>query len=180
MCAQFQRYARPECQSGSLAEEKALTAKNLEHITGGDEYCWLVPESPLPVALGGDAAYQGNNWWQLVLKNSGNVPLPTCDLRFMPFASDEELKSGTTTFQNFIPYHFEKVPVMGRRYNRITPYYIKGDRTYSGVIQTPTRSFIEIIKFEPDPKDRARFIPKCLVTAPGRKEPLENDCNPQK
>jgi len=28
-----------------LEEEKALTAKNLEHITGGDEYCWLVPST---------------------------------------------------------------------------------------------------------------------------------------
>jgi len=35
---------------------------------------------------------------------------------------------------------------MGRRYYRNTPHFIKGDRIYSGVIETPTRSFIEVIK----------------------------------
>lgn len=54
----------------ALAEEKALTAKNLEHITGGNGYCWVVPVHPQPVGLGGDPAYQGNNWWQLALRNS--------------------------------------------------------------------------------------------------------------
>ncbi len=67
---------------------------------------------------------------------------------------------------------------MGRRYYRYTPYFIKGDRIYSGVIETPTRSFIEVIKFEPDPNDRTRYIPKCLVATPSGKM-LENDCNPQ-
>jgi hypothetical protein len=154
-------------------------SESITIATGGDGYCWLVPETPLPVELGGDAAYQGNNWWQLALKNSGKVPLPTCDLRFMPFASDEERKSGNVPFRNFIPYHFEKVPVMGRRYFRTTPNYIKGDRIYSGVIETPTRSFVEVIKFEPDPKDPSRYIPKCMVSVPAGKT-LENDCNPQK
>jgi len=162
----------------ALDEEKALTAKNLEHITGGDEYCWLVPIEPLPVGLGGDAAHQGNNYWQLALKNSGKVVLPTCDLRFAPFPTDQELSEGLVPSPPFLLYHFEKVPVMGRRYYRYTPYFIKGDRIYSGVIETPTRSFIEVIKFEPDPNDRTRYIPKCLVATPSGKM-LENDCNPQ-
>jgi hypothetical protein len=46
----------------ALAEEKTLTAKNLEHITGGDGYCWVVPIQPPPVGLGGDPDHQGNNW----------------------------------------------------------------------------------------------------------------------
>jgi hypothetical protein len=163
----------------SLSTVTALTAKNLEHITGGNEYCWVVPESPQPVGLGGDAAQQGDNWWQLGLRNSGKVPLPTCDLRFMPFPSDEERKAGRAPIQPFLSYHFERVPVMGRRYYRTTTDYIKGDRTYSGVIETPTRSFIEVIKFEPDPNDRTRYVPKCMVAAPSGKV-LESECNPQK
>jgi hypothetical protein len=163
----------------SLAEEKALTAKSLEHITGGDEYCWLVPMTPLPVGLGGDAAYQGNNWWQLSLKNSGKVVLPTCDFRFMPFPTDQELKAGIVPSPPYLAYHFEKVPIMGRRYSRSTPYFIKGDRIYSGVVETPTRSFIEVIKFVPDPKDPTRIVPNCLVAEPSGK-PLETDCAPQR
>jgi hypothetical protein len=165
----------------ALVAETALTAKNLQHITGGDGYCWLVPESPLPVGLGGDAAYQGNNWWQLGLRNSGKVVLPTCDLRFMPFPTEKEEKEGIApTNPPFLFYHFEKVPVMNRRYYRTTPNYIKGDRIYSGVIETPTRSFIEVIKFEPDPKDHTRYIPTCMVSVQKTGKTLENDCNPQK
>jgi hypothetical protein len=162
----------------AVDEEKALTTKNLEHITGGDEYCWLVPTSPLPVALGGDPAYQGNNYWQLGLKNSGKVVLPTCDLRFMPFPTEQELRQGLVPSPPFLLYHFEKVPAKGRRYSRTTPNFIKGDRTYSGVIETPTRSFIEVIRFEPDPNDRTRYVPTCLVATPSGKV-LENECNPQ-
>ncbi len=164
--------------SKALAEEKALTAKNLEHITGGEGYCWVVPSTPLPVGLGGNPAYQGNNWWQLGLKNSGKVVLPTCDLRFAPFPTDEEFRKGISPSPPFLFYHFEKVPVLGRRYYRATPYFIKGDRIYSGVIETPTRSFNEVIKFEPDPNDRTRYIPKCTVSEPSEKI-LEKDCNPQ-
>jgi hypothetical protein len=162
----------------ALAEEKALTAKNLEHITGGDGYCWLVPVTPLPVGLGGVPAYHGNNWWQLALKNSGKVVLPTCDLHFVPFPTDKELRSGVLPNPPDLFYHFEKVPVLGRRYYRYTSYFIKGDRIYSGVIFTPTRSFIEVIKFESDPKDQTRFVPNCLVASPSEKK-LETDCNPQ-
>jgi hypothetical protein len=128
--------------------------------------------------LGGDAAHQGNNWWQLALKNSGKVVLPTCDIRFIPFPTEEELKQGTVSSPPFLFYHFEKVPVMAGRYCRYTPHFIKGDRIYSGVIETPTRSFIEVIKFEPGPNDRTRYIPKCMVAEPSEKR-LENDCNPQ-
>jgi hypothetical protein len=163
----------------ALASETALTAKNLEHITGGDEYCWLVPESPQPVGLGGDPAYQGDGWWQLGLKNSGKVVLPTCDLRFMPFPTAEELKANILPSPPMLFYHFDKVPVMGRTYYRTTPNYIRGDRIYSGVIETPTHSFIEVIKFEPDPKNKTRFIPNCMVALPSGKK-LEMDCNPAK
>lgn len=162
----------------SLGEEKALTAKNLEHITGGDEYCWLVPVSPLPVGLGGDPTYQGNNWWQLALKNSGKVVLPTCDIHFMPFPTDKEFKAGILPSPPDLFYHFEKVPVIARRSYRYTPNFIKGDRIYSGVIETPTHSFVTNIRFEPDPNDHSRYIPKCLVAAPSGKE-LEKECYPQ-
>ncbi|MHB8217071.1 MAG: hypothetical protein ACYDDS_13420 [Candidatus Sulfotelmatobacter sp.] len=162
----------------ALRTETALTAKNLEHITGGDEYCWLVPLDPEPVGPGGDRAYQGNNYWQLGLKNSGKVVLPTCDLRFTPFPTDEEQKQAIAPSPPFLFYHFEKVPVMGRRYYRYTPNFIKGDRIYSGVIETPTRSFIEVIKFQPDPNNKARYIPTCMVTSPSEKL-LEKECNPQ-
>jgi hypothetical protein len=154
-------------------------SESIKIATGGDGYCWLVPESPLPVGVGGDAAYQGNNWWQLGLRSSGTVVLPTCDLRFMPFPTDKELKEGIAPNPSFLTYHFEKVPVMSRPYFRTTANYIKGDRIYSGVIETPTRTFIEVIKFEPDPKDPSRYIPKCMVALPAGTT-LENDCNPQK
>jgi hypothetical protein len=164
----------------ALDTETALTAKNLEHITGGDGYCWVVPVNPLPVAVGGDPAYQGNNYWQLAIKNSGKVVLPTCDIRFMPFPTAQEIKDGTSSSPPFLVYHFEKIPIMGRRYYRYTPNFIKGDRIYSGVIETPTRSFIEVIKFEPDPNDRTRFIPSCMVATQKSEKTLETDCNPQK
>jgi hypothetical protein len=162
----------------ALAEEKALTTKNLEHLTGGDEYCWVVPVDPKPAGLGGDPAHQGNNYYQLGLKNSGNVALPTCDIRFMPFPTDKERREGVLATPPFLFYHFEKVPVVGRRYYRYTPYFIKGDRTYSGVIETPTRTFNEVIEFEPDPNDPRGYIPKCTVASPSGKM-LEKDCNPQ-
>jgi hypothetical protein len=162
----------------SLAEEKALTAKNLEHITGGTGYCWLVPLHPLPVGLGGNPAYQGNNWWQLGLKSSAKVVLPTCDLHFVPFPTGEEEKTGVMPSPPDIFYHFEKVPIILRRYYRYTENYMKGDRIYSGTITTPTRSFIEVIKFAPDPKDPTRYVPSCLVAELAGKT-LENDCNPQ-
>ncbi len=165
----------------ALDKETALTAKNLEHITGGDEYCWVVPVDPVPVAIGGEAAYQGNNnYWQLGLKNSGKVVLPTCDIRFMPFPTQEELKAHVSPSPPYLFYHFEKVPVMGRRYLRYTPNYIKGDRIYSGVIETPTRSFIEVIKFEPDPNNSTRYVPNCMVTTQLGNKRLETECNPQK
>jgi hypothetical protein len=53
---------------------------------------------------------------------------------------------------------------------RCNPYrsqgHIKGGKIYRGVIGTPTRSVVEVIKFEPDPNDHARYIPKCIVSAP--------------
>lgn len=164
----------------SLDAETALTAKNLEHITGGDGYCWLVPVTPLPVALGGDPKYQSGNYWQLALKNSGKVVLPTCDVRFMPFPSEKELKGGVANFPPFLSFHFEKVPIMGRRYYRYTSHFIKGDRIYSGVIETPTRSFIEVIKFAPDPNNPARDLPTCMVATSKSEKTLETECNPQK
>ncbi len=163
----------------SNATISSLAKQNLIETTGGDEYCWLVPVDPLPVGLGGDPAHQGNNWRQLALKNSGKVVLPTCDLRFMPFPTEEELKSGVAPSPPFLLYHFDKVPVMGRRYYRYTPYFIKGDRTYSGVIQTPTHTFNEVIAFKPDPAGRPLFIPQCTVATPASGKMLENDCNPQ-
>jgi hypothetical protein len=164
----------------ALAAETALTAKNLEHITGGDEYCWVVPEPPLPFGLGGDPVPKGDGWWQLNLKNSGKVQLPTCDVRFMPSPTDRAVKAQhVPPLPPYLFYHFEKVPVMGRRYATTTPHFISDDAIYSGVIQTPTRTFIEVIKFEPDPKNPTRYIPNCLVAAPSGKV-LEKDCNPQK
>ncbi len=169
---------RGELLFKELREEKALTAKNLEHITGGDEYCWLVPVRPQPVGFGGNPAYQGNNWWQLALKNSGRVVLPTCDIHLMPFPTDKEFKAGISPSPPDIFYHFEKVPVTGRRYSRYTQYFIKGDRVYSGVIETPTHLFVINIKFEPDPNDLSRYLPRCLVAAQSGKT-LEKDCYPQ-
>ncbi len=162
----------------ALGEEKQLTAENLEHITGGNGYCWVVPADPLPVAMGGNPAYQGTNWRQMGSKNSGN---------FYPTAG--EAQQGKIPQDIF--YHFEKVPViMDRRQYRVTPYFITGDRIYSGTIETPTRRFIEVIKFEPDPKDPTRSIPSCLVqefpelSAQGLAlrtgKVLEKECFPQK
>jgi hypothetical protein len=172
-----------------LGEEKQLTQANLEHITGGSGYCWVVPADPLPVALGGDPAFQGGNWRQIGLKNSGNLVLPTCDIHLVPFPTTEEARQGRIPQDIF--YHFEKVPVIiDRRQYRYTPYYITGDRTYSGTIETPTRRFNEVIKFAADPKDPSRIIPSCMVEEwpeispqgqalrPGKV--LEKECFPQK
>ncbi len=157
-----------------------LTAENLEHITGGDGYCWLTPQEPQPVVLGGDPRYQGGNWWQLGLRNSGQVVLPTCDLRFMPFPTESELKAQIPPAPPFLLYHFEKVPVIDRRHYRTTQYVIRGDRTYSGVIETPTRSFNEVITFAPDPNNPVRYVPSCTVSEQQSGKVLENECNPQK
>jgi hypothetical protein len=173
----------------ALGEEKQLTAENLEHITGGNGYCWVVPTDPLPVAMGGNPSYQGKNWRQVGLKNSGNLVLPTCDIHFVPYPTAEEAQQGKIPQDIF--YHFEKVPViMDRRQYRVTPYFITGNRIYSGTIETPTRRFIEVIEFEPDPKDPTRSTPSCLVqefpelSSQGQAlragKVLEKECFPQK
>jgi len=95
----------------------------------------------------------------------------------MPFPNEQEFKKGAVPYPPFA-FRFDRVPVMGRRYSRTTNRFIKDDQIYSGVIETPTHSFIEVIKFEPGPKGGARLIPKCTVSAPSGKI-LENDCNPQ-
>lgn len=156
----------------SLAEEKAVTTESLERITGGDEYCWVSPAPSLSVSLGGDPAHQGGNWWQLVLRNSGKVPLPTCDIRFVSFPL-----LGQAGQSEILSYHFEKVPSADRGHQR-EPYYIEGNRRYSGVIETPTHQFVEFITFEHDPKDPTRSIPKCTVTPPGEQVLLEGLCDP--
>jgi hypothetical protein len=161
-----------------LGEEKTLTQQNLEHITGGDEYCWVVPVDPQMVELGGDPRYQGNNWWQMALKNSGKVVLPTCDIHFVPFSTDEERKNGAP-WPPDIFYSFEKVPIMDHRRFMYTRFFIKGDRIYSGVIRTPTHTFNEVIKFTPDPKDPTRFLPSCTVSEQQSGKVLEKDCYPQ-
>jgi len=163
----------------ALDEEKTLTQQNLEHITGGNGYCWVVPVSPLPVPLGGDPAHQGNNWWQVALKNSGKVVLPTCDVHFVPFSTDEERRAGILPNPPDIFYHFDKVPIMDRRHYQYTPYFIKGDRIYSGVIQSPTRTFNEVIKFTSDPKDPTRYLRSCTVSEQQSGKILEKDCYPQ-
>jgi hypothetical protein len=162
-----------------LGEEKTLTQQNLEHITGGTGYCWVVPVDPLDVGLGGDPAHRGNNWWQIALKNEGKVVLPTCDIHLVPFPTVEEHRNGVMPSPPDIFYHFERVPVILRRYYRYTDNFIKGDRIYSGVIQTPTRSFNEVIKFTPNPKDPTRFLPSCTVSEQQSGKILEKDCYPQ-
>ena len=148
-----------------LREEHALTASNLEHITGGSGYCWLVPGE------------QHGNIWQLGIKNSGTVVLPTCDVTFAPFPTAQELKEGAPA-RSWLIYHFTNVPVMSRQTYTTTSYLITGDRTYSGKIVTPTQSFIEVIKFNPDPHDPSRVIPDCFV-ANLRGKALEKECYPQ-
>ena len=173
----------------ALGEEKQLTVENLEHITGGKGYCWVVPADPAFVAEGGNPAYQGSNWRQLALKNSGNLVIPTCDIHLSPYPTAEEARQGIIPQDIFL--HFEKVAVLlDRRQYRLTTSYITPDRTYSGTIETPTGRFIEVIKFEPDPKDPSRRIPSCLVQEypeispqgqalrPGKV--LEKECFPQK
>jgi len=83
----------------------------------------------------------------------------------MPFPTDKDRAASVFVTPEFLSYHFEKIPVMGRQYFKYTQHFITGDRIYSGVIQTPTRSFIEVIKFEPDPKNPTRYIANCTVAA---------------
>jgi hypothetical protein len=173
----------------AFGEEKQLTTENLEHITGGNGYCWIVPFTPLSVAEGGDPAHQGANWQQIGLKNSGSLVLPTCDIQLVPYPTVEEAQQGKIPQDIF--YHFEKVPVLldYRHYNS-TPYFITNDRTYSGTIKTPTRTFTEVIEFKTDPTNASRSVPTCVVQEfpelssqgkalrPGRV--LETECFPQK
>jgi len=168
----------------TLAEEKTLTERNLEHITGGDAYCWLVPTHPIP-GLGQVPAPQGKNWWRLALKNSGKVVLPTCDIRLVPFSTDKEFAENRQGIPLPPPpaprsYHFDKVSVMGRRAYRPEEIFITGDRIYNLRIETPTRTFIEIISFAPDPNDPTLYIPKCEVRETwGQRKFREKDCDPQ-
>lgn len=162
----------------ALGEEKTLTQQNLEHITGGTGYCWVVPVDPLDVGLGGDPAHRGNNWWQIALKNSGKVVIPTCDIHLVPFLTAEERKNGTP-WPPDIFYSFDKVPIIDHRHSMYTQFFIKGDRIYSGVIRTPTRSFNEVIKFTPDPKNPTHYLPSCTVSEQQSGKVLEKDCYPQ-
>lgn len=149
-----------------------LTAQNLEQVTGGSEYCWLRPMPPLPVDFGGDPAHQGGNYWQLELVNSGHVVLPSCDIELMPFPTTQEMEENTARIPQPLFYHFDRVRLGGHN----TPYFITGDRIYSGRIDTPTRSFREVIKFDPAPSLPEYYAPDCtVVTMSGkvlRKEPF--------
>ena len=161
----------------SLAQETDLTKTTLQDITGGNEYCWLVPLSPMPVDWGGDATHQGNNWWQLALKNSGTVVLPTCEATFTALPDREEREAGAVPSPPVI-YHFDKVPAMDSRTYRYTRYFVKGGGIYTGRIETPTRSFVETISFEVDPRNSKRYVPHCKVAELSGKV-LQTECYPQ-
>ena len=160
----------------SSATISALARQNLIATTGGDEFCWLTPTHPLPVGLGGNPNYQGDDWWQLALWNSGKVVLPTCDLRFSQLPTAEEVNEHRIPNLPDLVYHFDKVPIMVRSF-RSTNYYIRGDRTYTGIIDTPTRRLNEIIGFKPDPNGRPRATPTCWV-ATQLGNVLVSECNP--
>ena len=162
----------------ALGEEKTLTQQNLEHITGGNGYCWVVPVDPLDVGLGGDPAHQGHNWWQIALKNSGKVVLPTCDIHLVPFPTSRRTQKRCDAVSPGHLLSFRESASHGPPTLQYTQTFIKGDRIYSGVIRTPTHTFNEVIKFTPDPKDPTRYIPSCTVTEPSGKI-LEKDCYPQ-
>lgn len=171
----------------ALSEEKNLTvrnlnltAKNLEHITGGDEYCWVAPMTPILSNATGEPVVDFNSGnWQIVVMNSGKVVLPTCDVSLMEIPTTEQLKSGMKS--SWFPHvmHFEKLPVLGGGGGQTTSYLIPGGRTYSGVIRTPTRELIEVITFDPDPKSLSRYTPHCKVLAPGGTKELQSDCFPK-
>lgn len=170
----------------ALSEEKnltvrnlTLTAKNLEHITGGDEYCWVAPMTPLLSTADGEPVidYKSGNW-QIAVMNSGKVVLPTCDVSLMEVLTAEQLKAGIYPWFGY-NMHFERLPVLGGgggRYFQMTSYFLPGARTYSGVIRTPTRELIEVITFDPDPKNPAKYTPHCKVMAPGGTKELQSDC----
>jgi hypothetical protein len=182
--------ARGEALLNSLDEEKsltsknlALTAKNLEHITGGDEYCWVAPQTPLLSTAAGEPYIDNKSGnWQIVVMNSGKVVLPTCDVSLMEIPSAEQLKSGMKF--SWFPHnmHFERLPVLGGgggHYFQMTSYLIPGGRNYSGVIRTPARELIEVITFDPDPKSLSGYTPHCKVLAPGGTKELQSDCFPK-
>lgn len=143
----------------SLEEEKKLsvnnlklTARNLEHITGGDEYCWVAPNFQI----------RGSNSWTLTVMNSGDIPLPTCDLQFMETPSEEQLKRGLLNRQDWLVMHFGPVAPRWQGHAE-TPYIVQGDRNYSGRIATPSRNLMEEITFETDPKNPNNVKPHCKV-----------------
>jgi hypothetical protein len=97
----------------------------------------------------------------------------------VPFPTDEERRAGISPNPPDSFYHFDNVPIIDRRQYLYTPHFIKGDRIYSSVIQSPTRTFNEAIIFTPDPKDPTRYRRSCSVSEQQSGKILEKDCYPQ-
>ena len=73
---------------------------------------------------------------------------------------------------------FEKVPVMGRNCLLHTPNCQGRPNLWWRRRDASTRSFIEVIKFEPATNNSTRYVPNCMVTTCnwGIKR-LETECN---
>jgi hypothetical protein len=140
-----------------------VSKESLEHITGGNAYCYIVP---LPAATTKDIN------WQLVVGNSGNVTLPTCAIHLheLPNSPDRTDDSWRRFVQGFNTpaMSFPNVPPKSQGAH-FTQYSIQAgpNRKYEATITTPTHSFIETIDFSLD-RESGGYVANCeLRTFPG-------------
>ena len=143
-----------------------LSQESLEHITGGNEYCYIAP------------APTETDKWQLLIGNSGNITLPSCTIRLheIPSTLDRSDDSWRRSIEGFsaAPMQFPNVPPrnQGAHY---APYLMQAgpNRKYEAIITTPTHAFIQDIDFTPDGKSA-----KCELRTFSGSAVLKKGCDP--
>jgi hypothetical protein len=148
-----------------------LSGSALEHITGGDAYCYFAPQPPLNGV---------GNFWQLSIGNTGDLDLPTCDYQIFevpaPNDTPQEIakKLNLNTFQ---VHNFGRVQ-KGLMTTAIL-IEVGQNKRYQFTFRTPTREVLESIDFIPEPKSPSGYKAVCEIRIPGGKV-LSNSCYPKK
>jgi hypothetical protein len=112
---------------GSLSRSAiTLSGTALQHITGGDAYCYFVPSPPLNGV---------GQHWQLTIGNTGSADLPTCDFQMYEVPMLNDTPQEVERKLNFQVHNFGRV----LRGAHTTQYLIEAgpNRRYRFILTTP-------------------------------------------
>ncbi len=137
-----------ELSKQTLGKSESLLQREeqvLKISTGGNEFCYLDSLSPI-----GDVPTPAGRW-PLYIGNSGDVPLPFCDVQiFEAFTSKDTLEEKDRKWREIRNYRFTQVPAR-KPYILPTGYFIVPGPTYEITINTPTNMYREELSFLPVP-----------------------------